>query len=161
MEEALVLAKFASEVTIVHRRDGFRASKIMQDRVLDHPKIKVKWNTQVEEVLGDNKVEGVKFIGGETMPVDGVFVAIGHSPATNVFADKIDLDNRGFVKKKKRGEILNEKGEITGYKYNMMTSAEGVFVAGDVHDLHYKQAITAAAYGCEAALEIEKWLEEN
>ncbi len=178
MEEALVLAKYASEVTVVHRREAFRASKIMQDRVLSHPKIKVKWNTTVVEILGENKVEGVKLKTQMTnnksmtndqmsneeiqdFPVDGVFVAIGHLPATKVFADKIDLDARGFVTKKKRGEILNDKGEVIGYKYSMATSVDGVFAAGDIHDLHYKQAVTAAAYGCEAALEVEKWLEED
>lgn len=161
MEEALVLSKYATEVIVVHRRDQFRASKIMQDRVLQNPKIKVKWNSEVEEVLGENKVEGVKFKNGETMEADGVFVAIGHSPATEIFKNKIDLDKKGYVLKKKRGEILNEDDEVIGYKYNMATSVEGVFVAGDAHDLKYRQAITAAGYGCEAALEVEKWLEEN
>ena len=161
MEEALVLAKFASEVVIVHRRDSFRASKIMQERVLSHPKIKVKWNCEVEEILGDKNVEKVRFTNGEIMPVDGVFVAIGHSPATQIFQGQLELDEKGFVKKKKLGEIKNDKGEIIGAKYNMMTSVPGVFVAGDVHDLYYKQAITAAGYGCEAALEAEKWIEEK
>ncbi len=161
MEEALVLSKFASEVTLVHRRDAFRASKIMQERVLNHANIKVKWNTEIAEITGDNKVEGVVFKNGEKMAVDGVFVAIGHQPATKMFAGKIELDEKGFVKKRKSGEIKNEAGEVIGMKYSMMTSVPGVLVAGDVHDLHYKQAITAAGYGCEAALEAEKWLEEN
>jgi thioredoxin reductase (NADPH) len=176
MEEALVLTKFATEVTIVHRRDSFRASKIMQDRVLNNPKIKVKFNTVVTEVLGKEKVEGVKLEltpnpslnlregnKQETMAVDGVFVAIGHSPATNIFKDKIELDEKGFIKKIKneKFKMYNEKHQEIGNKYNMMTSVEGVFVAGDVHDLHYKQAVTAAGYGCEAALETEKWLGEN
>lgn len=160
MEEALVLAKFASEVTVVHRRGEFRASKIMQERVLAHEKIKVKFNTEIAEIVGENKVEGVVFKDGEKIPVDGVFVAIGHSPATKVFAGKMELDEKGFMKKKKSGEVKNEKGEIISTKYNMMTSVAGIFTAGDVHDLHYKQAITAAGYGCEAALEVEKWLEE-
>jgi thioredoxin reductase (NADPH) len=149
MEEALVLAKFASEVTVVHRRDSFRASKIMQERVLSHPKIKVKFNTEIAEITGGQKVEGVVFKDGDNMPIAGMFVAIGHSPATNIFKGKIELDERGFVKKIKRDG------------FNMMTSVDGVFTAGDVHDLHYKQAITAAAYGCEAALEVEKWLGEQ
>jgi thioredoxin reductase (NADPH) len=161
MEEALVLSKFATEVTVVHRRDSFRASKIMQERVLTHEKIKVKWNTVISEITGENKVEGVVFESGEKMAVDGVFVAIGHSPATKIFAGKIELDEKGFVKKKKFGEIKNDKGEVISAQYNMMTSVPGVFVAGDVHDLHYKQAITAAGYGCEAALEAEKWVAEN
>ncbi len=149
MEEALVLAKFAGEVTVVHRRDSFRASKIMQERVLSHPKIKVKWNTEITEITGENKVEGVTFKGGEKMPVDGVFVAIGHNPATEVFRNKVELDEKGFVKKAPRDG------------FTMMTSAPGVFTAGDVHDHNYKQAITAAGFGCQAALEAEKWLEEN
>lgn len=161
MEEALVLAKFATEVTVVHRRDSFRASKIMQERVLSHEKIKVKWNTVISEIIGETKVEGVKFEDGEEMSVDGVFVAIGHSPSTKIFAGKIDLDEKGFVKKRKFGEIKNDKGEVISAQYNMMTSVPGVFVGGDVHDLHYKQAVTAAGYGCEAALEAEKWVEEN
>jgi len=94
-------------------------------------------------------VEGVVFKDGDNMPIAGMFVAIGHSPATNIFKGKIELDERGFVKKIKRDG------------FNMMTSVDGVFTAGDVHDLHYKQAITAAAYGCEAALEVEKWLGEQ
>jgi thioredoxin reductase (NADPH) len=146
MEEALVLTKFASEVTIVHRRDSFRASKIMQERVLGNPKIKVKWNTQVAEILGDQKVTGVKLSpSGEVFPTDGVFVAVGHIPMTKIFTDKLALDQKGYVR-------LNER---------MMTSAPGVFVAGDVHDWHYKQAVTAAGFGCQAALEVEKWLDEQ
>jgi thioredoxin reductase (NADPH) len=166
MEEALYLTKFASEVTIVHRRDSFRASKIMQDRVLSNPKIKIKWNTVVTEVVGDEKVTGVRLTSpptpllslgeggrGEVMAVDGVFVAIGHSPMTNIFKDQVELDEKGFVKR----EL--ESGRAGEYK--TMTNVPGVFVAGDVHDVRYKQAITAAGYGCEAALEVEKWLSEQ
>jgi thioredoxin reductase (NADPH) len=174
MEEALVLTKFATEVTVVHRRGEFRASKIMQDKVSNHPKIKVRWNTIVTEVLGEKKVTGVKLAStgispsapspnsslwlasgavgegwGEVFPVDGVFVAIGHAPASELFKGKLELDEKGFVVRGK-----NEK-------YKTMTNIPGVFVAGDVHDWHYKQAITAAGYGCEAALEVEKWLEEQ
>lgn len=148
MEEALVLAKFASQVTVVHRRDEFRASKIMQDRVLAEGKIQVKYKAEIAEIMGEQKVEKVKFNNGDEMAVDGVFVAIGHNPATGIFKEQVELDEKGFVKKVKRD------------KYNMLTSIEGVFVAGDVHDHKYKQAITAAGYGCEAALEIEKWLDE-
>lgn len=155
MEEALVLSRFASEVTLIHRRGEFRASKIMQERVLTNPKIKVMWNTTVTEILGDQKVEGVKVAVTDSNSVvtnshlvcDGVFVAIGHSPATKVFAGKIDLDEKGFIKR-------------TGPIYKTMTNVAGVFTAGDVHDIRYKQAITAAGYGCEAALEVEKWLSE-
>lgn len=148
MEEALVLAKFASEVTVVHRKEGFRASKIMQERVLNNEKIKVKYNTEIAEIVGENKVEGVEFKSGEKLPIDGVFVAIGHNPSTKIFNNLIELDEKGYVKKIKRDG------------YNMMTSIDGIFVAGDVHDVRYKQAITAAGYGCEAALEVEKWIGE-
>jgi thioredoxin reductase (NADPH) len=160
MEEALVLAKFASKVTVVHRRAEFRASKIMQERVLHHEKIAVKWNSEITEVIGESKVEGVVFKNGEKMAVDGVFVAIGHSPMTNIFAGQVELDEKGFVKKINYGEVKNDKGKVIGAAFNMMTSVPGVFTAGDVHDLHYKQAITAAGYGCEAALEAEKWVTE-
>lgn len=147
MEEALVLAKFASEATVVHRKDVFRASKIMQDRVLANPKIKVKYNTEVAEIMGEQKVTGVKFASGEQMEVDGVFVAIGHRPATEFIKGKIELDEKGFIKKIPRDGL------------NMTTSIEGVFVSGDVHDNNYKQAVTAAGFGCQAALEAEKWLQ--
>ncbi|HBC73196.1 hypothetical protein A2576_00055 [Candidatus Amesbacteria bacterium RIFOXYD1_FULL_47_9] len=175
MEEALVLTKFAEEITIIHRRDEFKASKIMQDRVLNHLKISVMWNTEVVEVLGESKVEGVRLKSqipnpksqtnknfqnpkkiSETasemvweMQVDGVFVAIGHAPASELFKGKAETDEKGF--------ILRGKNET----YRTMTNIPGVFVAGDVHDGVYKQAVTAAGYGCEAALEIEKWLEEK
>lgn len=145
MEEALVLAKFASEITIVHRRDQFRASKIMQDRVMNHPKIKVKFNTEVKEVLGEQKVEGVKFNNDEIFPCDGLFVAIGHSPATKIFEGKIDLDDKKYATR----------------KFKTMSNVEGVFVAGDVHDHVYRQAVTAAGYGCEAALDADRWLTED
>ena len=156
MEEALVLAKFASEVIIVHRRDSFRASKVMQERVLSDPKIKVMWNTVVTEVTGEQKVEGVKLqitnsklqMINQQIPIDGVFVAIGSNPATKIFGDQVRLEETGHVVK------------IAG-DYKNMTSIDGVFVAGDVHDRHYKQAITAAGYGCEAALEVEKWLNDQ
>ncbi len=167
MEEALVLTKFASEVTIVHRRDAFRASKIMQDRVLSNPKIKVVWNSEVVDILGQEKVEGIvikttnsvpptagqvtspKAANSYQLPVDGLFVAIGHSPNSKIFEGMVELDEKGFVKR-----VPREGFETT-------TSTDGIFVAGDVHDYHYKQAITAAAYGCMAALEVEKWLETH
>lgn len=157
MEEASVLTKFASEVTIVHRRDEFRAAKVMQERVLADPKVKTLLNTQVVEVVGTDKVTGVKLATGEKqweMPVDGVFVAIGHDPATNIFSGKLDLDEKGYIKR-----VTSNKDQ--GSSYEMMTSVEGVFVAGDVHDFHYKQAVTAAGYGCQAALEAVGWLEER
>lgn len=145
MEEALVLTKFASEVTIVHRRSEFKASNIMQDRVLGNPNIKVRWNKQIVEILGEQKVEKVKFDDGEEMAVDGVFVAVGHRPASELFAGKIELDEDGYVLR----------------KFKSMTSIEGVFAAGDVHDSRYRQAVTATGYGCEAAMEVERWLGES
>ncbi|KKT76986.1 MAG: Thioredoxin reductase [Microgenomates group bacterium GW2011_GWB1_44_8] len=148
MEEALVLTKFAEEVTIVHRKDSFRASQIMQDRVKNNPKIKIKFNTEVAEIVGKEKVERVKFKDGSEMEVDGVFVAIGHKPASKIFEGIIDLDEKDYIKRQ-------------GQKYLTMSNVEGVFVAGDVHDYRFRQAITAAGYGCEAALDVERWLSEN
>ena len=147
MEEALVLAKFATNVTLVHRSENFKASQIMLNRVKENPKIKMILNTEIKEILGQVKVDSVKLFNNKTnespeMPIDGVFVAIGHIPNTKMFQG-IDMDERGFIK------VYN----------HTTTNVEGVFVAGDVHDAHYKQAITAAGFGCMAALEAEKWLE--
>lgn len=157
MEEALFLTKFATEVTIVHRRDEFRASKIMIDKAKANPKIKFILNSTVSDVLGEAKVEGVKIkdnSGKEVeMPIDGIFVAIGHLPVTDLFKGQLELDEKGYIKR----TINHEPSTMNSYQ--MMTSVEGVFVAGDVHDVHFKQAITAAGYGCQAALEVEKWLE--
>lgn len=148
MEEALVLTKFASSVTLIHRKDSFKASEIMQKRVKENPKVKILFNTEVTQVLGEANVTGVKIKNNQTnevtdMPIDGVFVAIGHLPNTSKFKD-IELDELGFVK----------------VRDHFLTNKEGVFVAGDVHDAHYKQAITAAGYGCAAALEAQHWLED-
>lgn len=147
MEEALVLAKFASLVTLVHRKNTFRASEIMQKRVRENPKIKIMFQAEVTEVLGEANVTGVKIKNNRTnevsqMSIDGVFVAIGHIPNSAKFKD-IELDENGFIK----------------VRDHFLTNKDGVFVAGDVHDSHYKQAVTAAGYGCAAALEAEKWLE--
>ena len=157
MEEAQTLAKFASEVTIVHRRDSFRASKIMQDRALSLPNVKVYWNSAVIDVLGENHVTGVKLrrtVGevGEVreLAIDGVFVAIGHSPNTKIFEGQLELDEKGYVKK-----FQGNQG------FQTMTSVAGVFVAGDVHDYHFRQAITAAGFGCMAAMETSRWLTEK
>jgi thioredoxin reductase (NADPH) len=149
MEEALVLTKFAKSVTVVHRNEVLRASEILQKRAKENPKIKFIFNTEIAEILGEQKVTGVKLKNNKTnemsqMPVDGVFVAIGHLPNTSKFKD-IELDEAGFIK----------------VHDHFLTNKEGIFVAGDVHDSHYKQAITAAGYGCAAALEAEKWLEEQ
>lgn len=150
MEEALVLEKFASEVTIIHRRNEFRASKIMQQKVLGSPKIKVLWETEVTGVVGEGKLEKLLLKDKDKsfeFPVDGAFVAIGHSPTSDIFKGKIDLDEKGYVKKVPRDG------------FEMSTSIDGVFVAGDVHDYHYKQAVTAASFGCMASLEVLKYLE--
>lgn len=146
MEEALVLTKFAKEVAIIHRRDSFRASEIMLKKAQENPKIKFILDTQITQILGENKVERVKLLNTKTnetseMQIDGIFVAIGHIPNSSVFKG-IDVDEKGFI-------TVHDH-----YKTNI----DGVFVAGDVHDNHYKQAITAAGYGCAAALEAEQWL---
>jgi len=148
MEEADVLTKFAKEIFVLHRRNSFRASQIMQDRVKNNPKIKFIFNSQITKILGEEKVSGVeiKDVKSEKtkkMLIDGVFVAIGHVPNTSVFKG-IDLDEKGFIK------VYN----------HTKTNFDGVFVAGDVHDSHYMQAVTAASFGCMAALDLEKWLRE-
>jgi len=146
-EDSLVLTKFAKQVYLVVRRDSLRASKIMAERVMKHPRIKIFWNTQVKQILGGQKVEAVEFTNGEKLTTDGVFLAIGHQPATGIFKSQIDLDFKGYI--------------ITGLNkdYPTMTGVAGVFAAGDVVDHRYKQAITAAGMGCMAALDAEKWLE--
>lgn len=148
MEEALFLTKFASKVTVVHRRDEFRASKIMAERVLAHDKIEVLWDTVVTEIHGDSSVTGVTLKdvdSGETrqFATDGVFIAIGHKPNTEIFADHLACDENGY--------IVVEPGTTR-------TSVEGVFAAGDVADHVYRQAITAAGTGCMAAIDAERWL---
>ena len=175
LEEALTLTKFAKKVYIIHRRDFFRASKIMQERVLKNNKIEIIWNAAVEEIMGEKRVEGIKIrqsqiesdkirqsqmksdkIGKNTanyirlnpiisdLKVDGVFVAIGHKPDTDLFKGQVELDEKGYVK------IFKRRG----------TSVPGIFTAGDCADPYYRQAITAAGTGVEAALEVEKWLNE-
>jgi thioredoxin reductase (NADPH) len=148
MEEALVLTKFATKVTIIHRRDRFRASKIMAERALRHGKISVLWNTVVDDVIGDGAVRGlllrdVKTHDRRDFQVDGLFVAVGHHPNTDLFRGQIDLDERGYV-------VLRR---------HTMTSVQGVFAAGDVHDHRYRQAVTAAGWGCMAAMDVERYLE--
>jgi len=149
MEEALVLTKFAESVTVIHRRESLRASSIMQEKARKNPKISFVFNTEITEVLGEGRVTGVKLRNTKTqavseMPIDGIFVAVGHLPNTNIFKG-IELDEKGFI------QIHN----------HYRTNVEGVFVAGDVHDAKYKQAITAAGFGCAAALEAEKWLSDK
>jgi thioredoxin reductase (NADPH) len=150
MEEALFLTKFASKVTVIHRRDEFRASQIMAQRVLDHPKVEVRWNSVVEEILGDTTVTGVRLrdvVTGdmEDFATEGVFVAIGHDPNTSLFKGLLDL---------------NEKGYLQTFE-NTATSIPGVFGSGDVVDFTYRQAITAAGSGCQAAIDAERWLENQ
>jgi len=148
MEESLFLIKHATKVTILHRRDKFRASKIMQDRILTNKKISVMWDTVVEEVLGDgNKVNAVKIKNVKTNEVsklttDAMFLAIGHIPNTKFAADLVELDEQGYIKAD-----------------NTKTKVPGLFAAGDCVDRIYKQAVTAAGTGCQAALEAEKYLE--
>ncbi len=146
MEEAMVLSNVATHVTLMHRRDAFRASQIMQERVKNNPKITIMFNTAITEVIGELKVERVKYkdvVSGkeDEMGIDGVFVAIGHIPNTKLFKG-IDLDEQGYVK------VLD----------HYRTNKEGVFTAGDVHDRQYMQVVTAAGFGAAAALEAEKWL---
>ncbi len=149
MEEALFLTKFASKVKVVHRRDEFRASKIMAQRVLEHPKVEVIWNSVVKEIHGDTTVSKVTLedtVTGEQteMETNGVFVAIGHKPNTELFAGQLDLDENGYV--------LKSGDEST------RTNVDGVFAAGDVADHIYRQAVTAAGAGCKAAIDAERWL---
>jgi thioredoxin reductase (NADPH) len=150
LEEALFLTKYVTDVTLVHRRDQLRASKIMQSRAMSNPKIHFVWGSVVKEISGKGKVEGVKIKNtktGETVivPCDGVFVAIGFQPNTKVFEGQIELDEKGYVVS----------------THGTSTSAKGVFVAGDVHDHKYRQAVTAAGEGCKAAIDALAYLDEQ
>ncbi len=147
MEDANFVTKFAKSVTIVHRRDSFRASKIMQEKTMSNKKIRIIWNTTIEEILGDGKVSGVKLRnvitnGVSEMPIDGVFMAIGFAPNTSVFKNKLKLDEQGYIIT--RDEVL--------------TDIEGVYVAGDVSDRFYRQAVTASASGVKCALHVREYL---
>jgi thioredoxin reductase (NADPH) len=154
MEEAIFLTKFASSVSIVHRRDEFRASKIMQERALNNPKIDVIWNSTIESMVGNPKNGGLTGVvlkdtlSGETseLECDGVFIAIGHTPNSDLFRGKLDLDEKGYI--------------LTGAD-NTHTSVDGVFASGDIQDTVYRQAVTAAGSGCMAALDAEHFLENN
>ncbi|MDP2631515.1 MAG: thioredoxin-disulfide reductase [Candidatus Uhrbacteria bacterium] len=148
LEEATFLTKFASEVVVIHRRDELRASKIMQARAMENPKISFVWNTEVREVLGQERLTGLRVFNNQTnvesiMEFDGVFSSIGHKPNTDIFAGKLELDVKGYIKRRPD---------------SASTNVEGVFVAGDVADPWYRQAITAAGTGCMAALEAERYL---
>jgi len=148
MEESIFITKFASKVYLIHRRNEFKASKIMQKRVFENKKIEILWNTEVKEILGDQKVSDLKLYNNdknteENLAVDGFFLAIGHIPNTNYLKGQIDLDIEGYI-------------NVVSGKTN--TNLEGVFVAGDVYDNKYRQAVTAAGMGCMAAIDVEKWL---
>ena len=148
MEEATFLTKFASHVTIIHRRDKLRASKIMQDKAMNNEKISFRWNSVVEEVLGDDVVTGLRLrdtVTHDTATLDckGVFVAIGHTPNTQIFRGQIEMDANGYIRT----------------SHGTATNVPGVFAAGDVQDPHYRQAITAAGTGCMAAMDAERFLE--
>ena len=151
IEEASFLTKFASKVTLIHRRDSFRASKIMQDRALSNPKIEMLWNTAVTEIVGKDQLESISLkntVTGEesSMAVAGLFIAIGHRPNTDVFKGVIDMEDSGY---------LITRPDST------YTNIEGVFACGDVKDHVYRQAITAAGSGCMAAIDTERWLEQQ
>ena len=150
MEEATFLTKFASKVHIIHRRDTFRASKIMQERALNNEKIEVHWNSAVEDIKGDQKVQQIilkdtKTGESKTLEMGGVFVAIGHEPNTELFKNQLEMDENGYIIQKNNTE----------------TSVKGVFTAGDVHDHRYRQAVTAAGFGCMSAIDVDKYLTEQ
>jgi len=149
LEESLVLSKFAREVKVIHRRNKLRASKILQERVFKDPKIEFIWNSTVQEILGKEKVEGIRLRNVDSneesdLVCDGVFIAIGYKPNTEIFKGQIELDQAGYV-------VAEDTTK---------TSVEGVFVAGDAQDHRYRQAVAAAGAGCKAAMDAEKYLEE-
>lgn len=150
IEEATFLTKFATTVHVIHRRDKLRASKIMQQRAFDNEKIKFHWDSEISDIKGDQKVQqtvirDVKTGQEKTLDVGGVFVAVGHEPNTKLFQNQIDLDEEGYI-------ILKNKTK---------TNMDGIFAAGDVHDRTYRQAVTAAGYGCMAAIDVDKYLTEK
>jgi len=150
MEEATFLTKFASKIHLVHRRKELRASKVMQERAFDNPKIEFHFESVIEEIVGNEKVQKVVLKNTQsneksTLEVGGVFVAIGHEPNTKLFAGQVELDDQGYI-------ILKNRTE---------TSVPGVFAAGDIHDHRYRQAVTAAGYGCMAAIDVDKYFSEN
>ena len=154
VEEALFLTKFASNVTLIHRRDSLRAEKLLQQKILSHPKIKIIWNNKIKEIIGTENPKGVTSVVIENtndqniskIDTHGIFVAIGHDPATKIFTNQIEMDDEGYIITKPDSTKTNIKG---------------VFAAGDVKDKTYRQAVTAAGMGCMAALEAEKFLSEN
>jgi len=150
MEEAIFLTKFANKVHVIHRKDKLRASKVMQDRAFENQKIQFHWNTVIEEIKGNQKVNQITVKDTttnnvKTLEVGGIFVAIGHEPNTKLFQGQIDFDANGYI----------------ALKNHTQTNVEGVFAAGDVHDHRYRHAITAAAFGCMAAIDVDKYLSER
>lgn len=150
LEEGLFLAKFTNSVKLVHRRDDLRATRIMQQRAFNNPKISFIWNSVIEEILGDTNVAGIKIVNTKTnektdIKCDAVFVAIGHKPNSQIFGGQVELDEKGYVKKYEESK----------------TNVEGVFVAGDLYDYTYRQAVTAAGSGCKAAIDVIKYLESR
>jgi thioredoxin reductase (NADPH) len=150
IEEATFLTKFGKSVKIIHRREFLRASKILQEKAFENSKIQFIWNNVVTKISGNKKIESIDIKDlttgkSQNLVVGGLFVAIGHEPNTSIFKDQLELDDKGYV-------VLKE---------NTRTSIEGVFAAGDVHDYRYRQAVTAAGFGCMAALDLEKWLSEK
>jgi thioredoxin reductase (NADPH) len=151
MEEAIFLSRFGSKVTVIHRRDELRASKIMQERAFAHPKIEFAWNSVVTDILGDTKVSGLRLqdtVSGEASELDatGLFVAIGHEPNTALVKGQLELDDMGYVRT---------------FEKTSRTSVDGVFACGDVQDHYYRQAVTSAGSGCMAAIDAERWLESR
>jgi len=149
IEEATFLTKFGKSVKIIHRKDFLRASKILQEKAFENPKIDFVWDNVVSDISGNKKINSISIRNLKTgeerkIPVGGLFVAIGHEPNTSIFKGQLELDDRGYI-------VLTK---------NTRTSVEGVFAAGDVHDYRYRQAITAGGFGCMAALDVEKWLVE-
>ena len=150
IEEGTFLTKFGSKVHMVHRRDQLRASKVMQERAFSNPKIQFHWNSEITDIQGDQKVQkailkNVKTGENTTLAVGGIFVAVGHTPNTKIFENQVELDSQGYI-------VLKD---------NTKTNVEGIFAAGDVHDHRYRQAVTAAGFGCMAAIDVDKYLTEN
>lgn len=150
IEEALFLSKLTNSVKVIHRSDELRAARIMQQRASNNKRISFVWNSVIDEILGENKVEGIRIRNVHTVALskircDAVFVAIGHKPNTDFFKGKLELDNKGYIKKYEESK----------------TNIDGIFVAGDVYDYTYRQAITAAGSGCKAAIDVVKYLESK
>lgn len=167
MEDTLALTKFARSVTVIHRRDEFKASKIMRERVLKHPKVTVLWNSQVTAIKGEQAVQSVEVMTDgqpHAINTDGVFIAIGHQPMTTFLQGQVQLDGHGYIVNRSSvtaSGVAAAQGALDGQlvSYPTMTSIEGVFAAGDSVDVRYRQAITSAGMGCMAAIDAERWLE--